>query len=215
MPRPLTVVLINDYPLVLAGLATMLWPYSHRVQVLERQLGSGHGHAADVALIDTFGSPVTDTRVLEVLRTSPTSRVVVYSWHPPAVASPDLAAHDRFSGFLPKQGGPEELVAALERICAGGPLERPETARPVSSASGPDWPGRDQGLSERESEVLALLGQGLSNEDIASALFLSVNSIKRHLKVAYRKMGVASRTQALLWALDHDFARTGTDAPGR
>jgi DNA-binding NarL/FixJ family response regulator len=58
-------------------------------------------------------------------------------------------------------------------------------------------------LSERESEALVLLAQGLRNQDIASALYVSEDTIKTHLKRAYRKLGVANRAQATAIALKH------------
>ncbi|MFT6136370.1 MAG: ATP/maltotriose-dependent transcriptional regulator MalT [Cyclobacteriaceae bacterium] len=53
------------------------------------------------------------------------------------------------------------------------------------------------GLSERESEVLVLLKEGLSNQEIADRLFVSLNTIKTHLARIYQKMGVTRRTQAI------------------
>ena len=58
------------------------------------------------------------------------------------------------------------------------------------------------GLSEREIEVLKLLGQGLSNQEIADRLFVSLNTIKTHLSNIYNKLGVTRRTQALQKALE-------------
>ena len=59
------------------------------------------------------------------------------------------------------------------------------------------------GLTERERQVLSLVGAGLTNENIAQELVLSVNSIKSHLRLAYRKINVSNRSQAVLWAVRH------------
>ena len=75
----------------------------------------------------------------------------------------------------------------------------------VPIASGLDWPGRTEGLTNRESEILALITQGKSNEDVAALTFLSKNSIKSYIRSAYRKIGVSSRTQAVLWGVEHGF----------
>ena len=69
-----------------------------------------------------------------------------------------------------------------------------------------DWPGRSAGLSPREAEVLALIARGLSNQEICDRAHVSINSIKSYIRSAYRKIGVKSRTQAVLWALAHGFA---------
>jgi DNA-binding NarL/FixJ family response regulator len=72
--------------------------------------------------------------------------------------------------------------------------------------NGLDWPGRSEGLSDRESEVLALITQGLSNADVARLTYLSTNTVKSYIRTIYRKIGVGSRTQAVLWGIRHGFA---------
>jgi DNA-binding CsgD family transcriptional regulator len=77
----------------------------------------------------------------------------------------------------------------------------PERAEVV----GGDWPGRAEGLTHREAEVVALITQGLSNQDVAARTFLSINSVKSYIRGAYRKMGVTTRSQAVLWGVAHGF----------
>lgn len=74
-----------------------------------------------------------------------------------------------------------------------------------------DWPGQSHGLSPREGEVLALIAQGLSNEQIAARAFLSPNTVKSYIRSAYRKIDVTTRTHAVIWALSNDIA---CDEPG-
>ena len=75
-----------------------------------------------------------------------------------------------------------------------------------SSAGGAgDWPGRSAGLTPREAEIIALITQGLSNQEIAERAFLSINSVKTYIRTAYRKINVTSRSQAVLWGVDHGF----------
>jgi two-component system, NarL family, response regulator LiaR len=69
-----------------------------------------------------------------------------------------------------------------------------------------DWPGREVALSARESEVIALIARGLSNQEIADRAYLSINSVKTYIRSAYRKIEVTSRSQAVLWALAHGLA---------
>ena len=68
-----------------------------------------------------------------------------------------------------------------------------------------DWPGRSAGLTPREAEILALITQGLSNQEIADRAFLSINSVKTYIRTAYRKINVTSRSQAVLWGVDNGF----------
>ena len=62
-----------------------------------------------------------------------------------------------------------------------------------------------QGLSVRESNVLALVSQGLSNQEIAETMFLSINTLKTYIRSTYRKIGVATRPLAMAWAIQHGF----------
>ena len=60
-------------------------------------------------------------------------------------------------------------------------------------------------LSTRETEIVALIVRGLSNQEIAEAAYLSINSVKTYIRTAYRKMGVKTRPQAVLWLLRNGF----------
>ncbi|WP_193609164.1 LuxR C-terminal-related transcriptional regulator [Nocardioides lijunqiniae] len=60
-------------------------------------------------------------------------------------------------------------------------------------------------LSSRETEILSLIVRGLSNQEIADAAYLSINSVKTYIRTAYKKMGVTRRSQAVVWAMQHGF----------
>jgi DNA-binding CsgD family transcriptional regulator len=68
-----------------------------------------------------------------------------------------------------------------------------------------DWPGRAVGLSPREAEVIALITQGLTNQEIADRMFVSINSVKTYIRAAYRKINVERRSQAVLWGAGNGF----------
>src|SRR5258707_13689249 len=98
-------------------------------------------------------------------------RIGVYAWnfHPDLIVSAqEHGAHGYISKTLPAR----ELVAALEAVHAGETVisDVPPRAR---SAVGLDWPGRGEGLSDRESEILALITQGKSNAEVATLTYLS------------------------------------------
>jgi DNA-binding NarL/FixJ family response regulator len=97
-----------------------------------------------------------------------------------------------------------ELVAALEAIHSGE-LVVSDPPKRATSAQGLDWPGRLEGITDRESEILALITQGKSNAEIAALTYLSPNTVKSYIRSIYRKIDVASRTQAVLWGVDHGF----------
>ena len=107
-------------------------------------------------------------------------------------------------GVLSKALIPEELVGALERIRDGEILMLGGAQDAESSGT---WPAQVFGLTEREAGILALITQGLRNEEIADRSHLSINTVKSYIRSAYRKMGVESRSQAILWGVDHGFVK--------
>ena len=72
------------------------------------------------------------------------------------------------------------------------------------SIGGLNWPGRSEGLTDRESEILALITQGKSNAEVAKLTCLSPNTAKSYIRTIYRKINVSSRTQ-VLWGVRHGF----------
>jgi DNA-binding NarL/FixJ family response regulator len=189
---------------VLIGVAHLFDRYQDRVVVAEIDLTEGVHENVDIALYDNFAQGEADQEDIEALIESPhAQRVVVYTWnfHDDLVKA---ALSKGVSGYLSKALPASELVDALERIHAGEILvsTAPTKGRP---SVGQNWPGRSEGLSERESEILALITQGKSNSDISMLTYLSVNSIKTYIRSTYRKIGVTSRTQAVLWGVEHGF----------
>jgi two-component system, NarL family, response regulator LiaR len=70
-----------------------------------------------------------------------------------------------------------------------------------------EYIGQDARLSRREAEVLGMVVSGLSNNDIATSLFVSVNTVKTYIRSAYRKIGVTTRSQAVAVAIELGFVR--------
>lgn len=111
-------------------------------------------------------------------------------------------------GFMLKDTTLDELVAAVRTLASGGTMARPALTerlfRAFDEAPAPD--GFDelpspQPLTERETEILRLLGGGYSNREIADALFLAEGTVKNHLSAILVKLGVRDRTRAVLRAL--------------
>jgi DNA-binding NarL/FixJ family response regulator len=202
--RPITLALVDDYEIVLTGLAHMFDQYGDRVVVSELDARTPVVDDVDIVLYDSFAQPEADHDVVEVLVANRHARrVVVYTWnlHPNLVES---ALAKGASGYLSKTLPARELVDALEAVHAGETVVSPATLKPGPTI-GLDWPGRSEGLTERESEILALITQGKSNLEVAELTYLSMNSVKSYIRTAYRKIGVSSRTQAVLWGVSHGF----------
>src|SRR3978361_200037 len=122
MPRsspPILIALIDDYDVVLTGVASMLDPYRERVLVAEIDANKALEDTVDIALYDSFAQPESDGAEIDVLINSPHAhRVVVYTWN----FHPDLVDHARRQGahgYLSKTLPARELVTALEAVHAG------------------------------------------------------------------------------------------------
>jgi DNA-binding NarL/FixJ family response regulator len=119
------------------------------------------------------------------------------------------------SGFLLKDTPPEDLVAAIRVVAAGDALLAPSvTARLVRAyveqAAVPQRPpaALDQ-LTDREREVLGLLGRGRSNAEIAATLVVSETTVKTHVGRILAKLALRDRVQAVVYAYEHGIVRVG------
>jgi DNA-binding NarL/FixJ family response regulator len=211
--RPLRLVLVDDHEMVLEGLKALLGRYAGRVRVVAQS-----ANAEDAERLVTAMDPdvvVSDVRLrgplsgLDLCRRlverDPTRKVVLLS------AYDDeqylfQALRAGAAGYLLKWVDGQDLVRHLERAAAGETVVDPTMAgRAVSSAArlqaGEFWPGARLGLTQRESEVLALLVTGLSNRAIAAKLVLGEETVKSHVRAIYRKLEVGDRAGAVAKAL--------------
>ncbi len=194
----------DDYEVVLRGLEGMLVPYADRIHVVELDVNALPHQPVDITLYDTFARPqVTDATIDTLLNHKPSGSVVVFTWNiDPALAA--VAKAKGLRGYLSKALDGDQLVEALEQVYAGQVVFNTEQLPLGSQWPGqPDWPARAEGLTARESEVVSLITQGLSNQEIADRTYLSINSVKTYIRSAYRRMGVTSRSQAVIWGVHH------------
>ncbi len=195
------VAIVNDYAVVVAGIAALL--ADERIDVVEMGVSMPVITDVDIVLYDTFGQVQGDGIDLEDYVRDSDAKVVIYSWNlQPELVARALASGAR--GYLSKVLPGPEIVAALERIVSGEIVIFTGDHETSVDAAG-DWPGRSAGLSPREAEVLALITQGLSNQEIADRAYLSINSVKTYIRSAYRKIEVTRRSQAVIWGITHGF----------
>lgn len=193
---PIRVAAVNDYELVVEGVAAMLRPFADRVLVVDRLLvGDQIEHQIDVALYDTYGRVGLAEPALVELSSDPKVRRV-------AVFSMDLrrdlidqAKRAGAAGFISKALPADAVVDAIERIHRGEYVEAADD-RLVVADEALDWPGREQGLSERESQVLVLCAEGLSNREVADSLYVGIETVRTHMRSVYTKLGVRNRVAA-------------------
>lgn len=220
--QPLRLAIVNDYEIVVVGIAGVLADFRDRIEVVELDSGLPVQHPADLVLYDSFGQPQGAAIDIEARVGESGGRLVVFSWN----VQRDLVQQSLragAAGYVPKTVTGAELVDALERIHAG------EVVTPATYGIADDgaeggafgrYPGAGEDLSPREAEVLALICQGLSNEQVADRAILGVNTVKTYIRSLYRKIGAESRTQAVLWGVDHGFRpdrarHRGDDGPVR
>jgi DNA-binding NarL/FixJ family response regulator len=199
--RPLRLAIVDDYAVVVAGVAAIL--AHERIDVVETGASSPVISDVDVVLYDTFAQVQGNGIDLEDFVRDSGARVVIYSWNlNPQLVEQAMAAGA--SGYLSKVLTGPQIVAALHRVVNGEIVILPGNGETSVGGAG-DWPGRSTGLSPREAEVIALITQGLGNQDIADRVFLSINTVKTYIRTAYRKIGVERRPQAVLWGVQNGF----------
>jgi DNA-binding NarL/FixJ family response regulator len=121
------------------------------------------------------------------------------------------------SGFLLKDVRPSDLAAAVRAVARGDTLLAPAITRRLVEEFLHRRPSRDatpprelEKLTEREREVLELVGRGLSNTEIATTLFVSETTVKTHVGHIFRKLDLRDRVQAVVLAYDSGLVRAGT-----
>lgn len=195
------VVVVDDHPVVLAGLRGILAAYpdidvageassaAQAVTVIGEQ-------QPDVVLMD-LRMPGTDgaeaTKL--ILKRQPGCRVVVLTTYD---NDADIlrAVEAGASGYLLKDTAPDELARAVRAAAAGGSVLAPTVAATLMSRlQSPD------ALSPREIEVLRLVSTGQTNAEIGRALLISEATVKTHLLRAFGKLAVSDRTAAVTEAL--------------
>ncbi|RMB60344.1 DNA-binding response regulator [Tessaracoccus antarcticus] len=186
----------------------MLAPFGDRVVLVEVATEMPVEGPVDLTLFDTFGTVHSEGQDIDaILSSDAAGKVAVYSWnlHPQLI---DDALSKGCSGYVSKGLDGKDLVEVLERIHGGEVVVSTEAegadGRPVTAENTDvTWPGKDEGLSPRESEVIAMIVQGCTNNDIAERSYLSINSVKSYIRSAYRKMGVERRSQAVRWGMEN------------
>jgi DNA-binding NarL/FixJ family response regulator len=120
------------------------------------------------------------------------------------------------SGFLLKDVAPEELVKAIRIVAAGESLLAPSVTRRLieeyvrTPAAPATAPPELASLTEREHEVLTLIGKGLANHEIAERLFLSMATVKTHVNRVFYKLGLRDRAQAVVLAYETGIVTAGS-----
>jgi DNA-binding NarL/FixJ family response regulator len=212
MTGPIRTVMVDDHEMVLHGVQAMLAHFSDDVTLvgtatgLDDALGIAQEAKPDVMLCDVrLGRDSGLDLCRRVKDLLPDVRVVfltVYEDEQYLYQALRVGA----AGYVLKQVEAAELVGHLRRIMDGDVVIDPKLAGRVAMSAarlnaGEFWPGAHLGLTQRESEVLALLVASHSNKGIAVKLVVSEDTVKTHIRGLYRKLGVSDRGGAVAVAL--------------
>ncbi|SCL72773.1 two component transcriptional regulator, LuxR family [Micromonospora citrea] len=199
MSRPIRLLLADDHPVVRAGLRAVLatepdFEVVAEAATAEQAVALADRDRVDVVLMDLqFGAGMHGADATAAIAGRPDGPVVLvlttYDTEADILAAVEAGA----TGYLLKDAPPDELAAAVRAAAAGRSALAPAVAHRLIDRM--RTPGT--ALSRRETEVLQLVADGLSNQQISRRLHLSQATVKTHLVHVYGKLGVDSRTAAV------------------
>lgn len=211
------IVIADDDPLVRMGLRAILSSEAGWEVVAEA--GDGHEaitavreHTPDVVLMDVR-MPTMDglAATREITATHPGTAVLVLTTFEVDEYVFE-AMRSGAAGFVLKRVPPTELIEAVRIVAAGESLLFPASTRAVIERFATTQSAELPELTEREQAVLRELARGRSNQEIASGLFVSVETVKSHVASILMKLGVRDRTQAVIVAYESGFVTPGSAA---
>lgn len=214
------VLLADDQDLVRAGIRLVLKHADDIEVVAEASDGPeaarlAERHRVDVAMLDIQMRGTEDglEAAERIAATAPSVRVVMlttFGEHTYVARALKAGA----MGFLLKDSTPQELIQAVRRVATGAPVVSPPITRHLidhylGSGEPPADPrlGRIAGLTDRERDVLAMVGTGASNAEIGKRLHLGEGTVKAYVSRMLTKLGCANRVQAALLAHDARLSR--------
>jgi len=212
------VLIVDDHAVVRSGLKLVLEAEegiepvgeagSARDAIFEARSTKPDVILLDVVMPDQSGLEVIPT----LLKENPDAKVLVLSMQDdPQYVREAFAAGA--SGYVLKEAADNEVVAAIREVASGGRYVHPELgARLIAAESDERRRAEEDPLSERESEVLRLLGLGHTNQEIAKQLFISVRTAETHRAHIMQKLRLTSRAELVRYALDRGLLEDATDS---
>ena len=218
----ITVAVVDDQPLIRTGLRTML-EHAPDLEIVgeaddgEKAVALARRHRPDVVLMDIRMPRVDGIEATRRITADPdlgNVRVLMLTTF-------DLddyvyaAIRAGASGFMLKDARPEDILSAVRVVAAGDALLAPSVTRRLISelaarpAVAPSPPAELAALTEREREVLALVGRGLSNAEIAERLYVSPATAKTHVSHIMTKLYARDRAQLVVLAYESGLVRPG------
>jgi two-component system, NarL family, response regulator NreC len=211
--RPTRLLLVDDHPVLRAGIRTLLAEQPDLEVVAEAHDGPSavelaHQLEVDVVIMDVSlpglgGADATG----QILRTDPSLKVLALSAHDePEFARALLAAGA--AGYALKRSAGDELVRAVRKVAAGGTYVDPSLAAALgdgSSAGRPVVPGVS--LSHREAEVIRLIARGHTSKEMAESLGISPRTLETYKARAMAKLDLRTRADLIRYAMKAGWLR--------
>jgi DNA-binding NarL/FixJ family response regulator len=201
-PTVTTIVVADDHPAVVEAVADVL--AEHGIDIVGRARDGSDAVSQieeskpDVAILDLRMPGMSGIEVArQIGRTAAETGVILYTaFGDRALLTEALDAGAR--GFVLKEAPLAEVVRAVELVASGRTYVDPVLAGVLSSSAATE---KITSLTQRERDVLRLLADGMSNEEIGKALFISPETVRTHVRKAMAKLDADTRTQAVATAL--------------
>lgn len=196
---------MEESELVVHGLRAMLEPHSALITVVAHR-ADGPAPLCDLTLYE----PQRRTAGVRPAPQRFPTRMVAFGWDcSPEAVSTEMSRGA--AGFVSKWLPGRRLVWDLLQIADGRTVVDAWTSQAeAEKTAAQNWP-----LTHRETEVLSMIAAGKANREIAEETNLSINSVKSYIRGAYSKIEVSSRSQAVLWAIQHGLLMSSEPEPAR
>jgi DNA-binding NarL/FixJ family response regulator len=216
---PIAVVIVDDHPIVRAGMRMVLIAAPDISVVAEGASGADavrlvSEHRPDVLVLDVNLPDRDGVQVTRQLRAQNVAvAILILTVHSDSQTVFGLLEAGA-TGYVLKDDALETLAAAVRAVARGESWLSPKIALQVvrrAMSEGPSSSETVSCLTPRELDVLRLLARGLDNDAIAQQLTLTKRTVQNHISAIYGKLGVASRAEAVLYAIRHKLVRVPSD----